>query len=240
MRCDSPPKRLDHSRLPELIRVSKRAAVIVTSRGCFPAIIGVPLLYFLRWILLFQPLKQTHVLWASTPWMTEKREERESRGLVKCTEWAAVITALVKALLLLCIVFLKMGLRSVCLSPSFFLSLPDNSSRLSNCVFEWSYTAGWNLQSDTENTFLFLSPPHPFTVCLSIHTMPQQSGLSLPPAGSFLQALPQTVTPTRGLLHAAGGRPGSITAVRWAVIDVIISIWADYSWELLIVWPWVE
>lgn len=58
--------------------------------------------------------------------------------------------------------------------------------------------------------------------------MPQQSGLSrnpaLPPAGRFLQALPQTVTPARGLLHAAGGGPGSITAVRCAVIDVIISI----------------
>lgn len=144
---------------------------------------------------------------------------------------------------MLCIVFLKMGLLSVWLSlslpPSFplFLSLSDNSSRLSNCVFEWSYTAGWNLQSDTENTFLSLSlSVSPFILCLSSLASPHPA---LPPAMRFLQALlnhhPLFFFPT----HSQWGL-GSITAVRRAVIDVIISIWADYSWELLIVWPGVE
>lgn len=69
----------------------------VTSQGCFPVITGVPPLYFLGGIPLFQSLVQTaHSERALHEW---QREESAWRGLVMCTEWVAVITALVKALL---------------------------------------------------------------------------------------------------------------------------------------------
>lgn len=83
-----------------------------------------------------------------------------------------------KSTLLLSRVFLSMGSLSLSLylSSSIPSSRSDNISRLGNCVFEWSYTAGWNLQSDTENAFPSAA------VRLSIHTVPQQSGLATPPA----------------------------------------------------------
>lgn len=87
-----------------------------------------------------------------------------------------------------------------------FLCLSDNSSRLSNCVFEWSYTAGWNLQSDTKNMFPSLA------VCLSIHTLLQQSGLSTPgppssPAVPAVAAPPSPLTAFFFLHTASSAQP---------------------------------
>lgn len=70
----TPLAALHHSSVPEPILVSKQTAAIVTSQRYFSVITGVPLLQFLPWILLFQPLKQT-----STLWMTES-ETKESQG----------------------------------------------------------------------------------------------------------------------------------------------------------------
>lgn len=86
-------------------------------------------------------------------------------------------------------------------------------------MFEWSYTAGWNLQSDTRNTFSSLA------VCLSIHAMPQQPG----PSSPAVPAVAPPPTALRRVFHAQASMRsqrglGSITAVRRAVIDVIISI----------------
>lgn len=180
-------------------------------------------------------ISTTQINWASNLWMTGSGKKHRQGGWLS----AALITGSGKSTRSLCVAFFLSAWLYLSLSLS--SSDSDNSSRLSNCMFEWSYIAGWNLQSDTDSVFLSLQ-----LICLFIHTTVCHSNLAclphraLPPVLRIPQASLLYLFPvcSQSTLQSQWGL-GSITTEHCAVIDVIVSFWADYSWELLIAWPGV-